>query len=330
MQLRRAPVARIALALVSCATLSIGCHSTGSAVQLEPLEHVAAEPEVSPSTVLTGPLTWQKLEQIEQWLETPESRKNPGERIEAELQLNEGRVNFAKRDAERSTVPQDALRVRLQSARDGFGDLLKTGQLLPGQTARAQIGLHEVDALLESMKKAPAKSALVVIDRSRWGALAAETAHMTPLKGSWSRITVHHSAETSSDPNGGSLEDSAHTLRLIQKYHMEDAQHHWGDIGYHFAIDSAGRVFECRELKWQGAHAGGKDGVNNAQNIGICMLGDFARRAPTPAALKSLELLIADLRARFPISASRLYAHHDFKDTDCPGPFLIEWVKKHR
>jgi hypothetical protein len=83
-------------------------------------------------------------------------------------------------------------------------------------------------------------------------------------------------------------------------------------------------------FKWQGAHAGGKDGVNNSQNIGICMLGDFSHRLPTPAALKSLELLLADLRSRFPIAANRLYAHTEFTGSECPGPYLIDWVKKHR
>lgn len=287
--------------------------------------------EVDPGPDLTGPLSWQKLEAIEAWLETPQSQRSPDFRTELELQLHEGRVTFAQRDAERANVPHDALRLRLEAARDGFRGLLARSTLMPGQNARAQIGLRAAESLLGTLAKpAEKKPALVVIDRSRWGAATAAPTRLTPLRGGWSRITIHHSAEESSDGKGGSVEDSAHTLRLIQKFHMEDPGHRWGDIGYHFLIDSGGRIFEGRDLKWQGAHAGGKDGANNVQNIGICMLGDFSRRPPTPAALKSLELLVADLRSRFPIAANRLFAHTEFTGSECPGPFLIDWVKKHR
>lgn len=305
---------------------AVAC-SGPSKLPQEPTPTVAADPGPD----LTGPLSWQKLESIEDWLETPQSQRTPEFRTELELQLYEGRVTFAQRDAERANVPHDALRVRLESARDGFRSLLARASLMPGQTARAQIGLRAAESLLGTLAKpVAAKPALVVIDRSRWGASNASSTRLTPLKGQWSRITIHHSAEQSSDGKGGSVEDSAHTLRLIQKFHMEDADHRWGDIGYHFLIDSGGRIFEGRELKWQGAHAGGKDGANNTQNIGVCMLGDFSHRPPTPAALKSLELLVADLRGRFPIAANRLYAHSEFTGSECPGPFLLDWVKKHR
>ncbi|MCC6407291.1 MAG: N-acetylmuramoyl-L-alanine amidase [Planctomycetes bacterium] len=325
MQVRRSRAAH-SLSLVSILLCFVAACTSSSKLPQQP-PPVAVE---EPGPDLTGPLSWQKLENIESWLDTPQSQRTPEFRIELELQLHEGRVTFAQRDAERANVPHDALRVRLEAARDGFRSLLSRNTLMPGQTARAQIGLRASESLLATLTKpSAAKPALVVIDRSRWGALSPVPSRLTPLKGQWSRITLHHSAEESSDGKGGSVEDSAHTLRLIQKFHMETG-HTWGDIGYHFLIDSGGRIFEGRELKWQGAHAGGKDGSNNTQNIGICMLGDFQRRPPTPAALKSLELLVADLRARFPIAANRLFAHTEFTGSECPGPFLFDWVKKHR
>ncbi|MCE9594903.1 MAG: peptidoglycan recognition protein family protein [Planctomycetes bacterium] len=307
--------------------LFVAC-SSPSAIPA-PAPSVAVE---DPGPDLTGPLSWQKLEHIEEWLQTPESQRSPDFRVELELQLHEGRVTFAQRDAERANVPDDSLRVRLEAARDGFRSLLARNALMPGQSARAQIGLRAADSLLASLVKpaSAVKPALVIIDRSRWGAAPPAPTRLTPLKGAWSRITIHHSAEESSDGKGGSLEDSAHTLRLIQKFHMEDPGHRWGDIGYHFLIDSGGRIFEGRELRWQGAHAGGKDGMYNAQNVGVCLLGDFRVRPPTPAAMKSLELLIADLREKHKIAASRVYAHTEFTGSVCPGPFLIDWVKKHR
>ncbi len=327
MQLRKALVAGWFVALVMAVSVSVGCHSTDS-LRLPP--EPAREPAHQTPKVMYEPLSWKKLEEIEDYLSTPESQRDPLERLELELILNEGRVTFASRDAERASVPHDALRIRLEAARSGFEALLKEHDLMPGQASRAQIGLKQVDALVDSMKKAPPKAGLVIIERKVWGAAPAATARLTPLRGTWSQITVHHSDETTSDPNGGSLDDSAHTLRLIQKYHMESKSPPWGDIGYHFVIDSAGRIFQGRELRWRGAHAGGKDGENNEQNIGICMLGDFLKRPPTPAAMKSLELLIADLRQKYNIANSRLFSHHEFTGTDCPGPFLIDWVKKHR
>jgi hypothetical protein len=326
MQVRRRRASR-GLSLVLVLSGLVGaCTSSGP---------IAAPPPTSVSTApgpdLTGPLSWQKLEHIEEWLTSPASQRSPEFRVELELQLHEGRVTFAQRDAERANVPDESLRVRLEAARDGFRSLLARGSLMPGQTARAQIGLRAGDSLLATLAKPSAvKPALVIVERSRWGAAPPAPTRLTPLKGAWSRITIHHSAEESSDGKGGSLEDSAHTLRLIQKFHLEDPGHRWGDIGYHFLVDSGGRIFQGRDLRWQGAHAGGKDGTYNAQNIGVCLLGDFRVRPPTPAALKSLELLLADLRDKHKIPTSRVYAHTEFTGSVCPGPFLIDWVKKHR
>ncbi|MEO6711505.1 MAG: peptidoglycan recognition family protein, partial [Planctomycetota bacterium] len=168
-----------------------------------------------------------------------------------------------------------------------------------------------------------------LVKRAQWKARPSRTERLTHLKGAWSRITVHHSDESKSSQTGGTLEDSQEVVRAIQKFHMDDAEHGWGDIGYHFLIDSAGRIFEGRPLEWQGAHAGGAGGINNQQNIGICMLGDFLRRPPTPAALKSLELLIDSLSNQYKIPGSRVYPHSHFTTTQCPGPALTGWLKTH-
>jgi hypothetical protein len=267
------------------------------------------------------PLSWAKLEMIERWLDTEAARHQPELVAEAELQLNEGRVYFSRRDLESKAVPRATLRVRAENAKAGFEKLLANPVASSGQRNRAQIGLRAASALLS----APGTQDFALIRRDQWGARPARD-NMTPLKGTWSRITVHHSAEGSSDPKGGSFEDSAETLRLIQKFHMEDPGHRWGDIGYHFLVDGAGRIFEGRELAWQGAHAGGPDGANNFQNIGICLLGDLERRPPTPAALKSLQVLLDNLRQTYGIPRARVYPHGWFKDTRCPGPALTAWL----
>jgi hypothetical protein len=175
----------------------------------------------------------------------------------------------------------------------------------------------------------PATGGVAILPRSAWRAQPARTREMTAARSGWSRITVHHSALYGDESPGGSLPDSVAVLRRIQSVHMDrdDPNHGWGDIGYHFLIDGSGRVFEGRELSWQGAHA---RGANNQENIGICVLGDFSRRAPSPAAMRSLERLLDDLRVRFRIPAARVYTHKELTSTACPGPSLSAWVERYR
>lgn len=283
------------------------------------------EPEVErgPPAWTREPLSWQKLENIEQWLEVDSARHSPELVVEARLQLNEGRLYFSRRDLEGGAAPRETLKLRIEGAKAGFEQVLADPAASSGARNRAQIGLRAAGVLLA----APLTQGVAVIQRSQWGARAPRTGNLTPLKGAWSRITVHHSAETSSDPRGGSLEDSSATLRLIQKYHMDDPDHRWGDIGYHFLIDGGGRIFQGRELEWQGAHAGG---ANNHQNLGICMLGDLEKRAPTEAALKSLQVLLDDLRAKYRIPADRVAPHSEYGNTRCPGPALTAWLRKYK
>jgi hypothetical protein len=264
-------------------------------------------------------LSWEKLAEIERWLDGDDSRKDPRLRVEAVLQLNEGRLAYSQSDLEQGTAPPAAVRVRLESTRGGFEQVLADPLASPGQRTRAQIGLQGTQALL----LAPAKPGLSIVRRPEWRAMPAVTTRMTRLKGAWSRITLHHSAESHSNGRAGTLEESKEVVRLIQKFHMDDPEHRWGDIGYHFLIDSAGRIFEGRELGWQGAHAGG---VNNNQNLGVCLLGDFREARPTDAALKSLGLLLDDLMSEYRIPKSRVYPHKQFATTECPGPALTAWV----
>lgn len=272
------------------------------------------------------PLSWEKLNELEIWLAQPSAHNDPELWAEAWLQLSEGRLELAEADAMGSTVPSATVRLRLESAEDGFVKVLGEPGLESGQRTRAEIGRQMVRALLAR----PQGHGLPLVVRSAWAARPARTAKMDPLRGTWARATVHHSADTlSSSRSGGSFADSVEILRRIQRYHMDEPSLAWGDIGYHFIIDPAGRLFEGRRLDWQGAHAGGD---NNIQNIGICVLGDFSAKSssPTPAALKSLDLLLNHLRKEYRFPASRVKSHHAYKVTECPGPALTSWVKRYQ
>lgn len=272
------------------------------------------------------PVSWEKLNEIEIWLAQPNARNDEQLWAEAWLQLSEGRLELAEADSKGSNVPSATVRIRLESAQDGFDTVLGGTGVAPGQRTRAEIGRQMVRALLAR----PQGDRLPLVVRSTWAARPARTAKMDPLRGTWARATVHHSADTlSSSRSGGSFAHSVEILRRIQRYHMDEPSLAWGDIGYHFIIDPAGRLFEGRRLDWQGAHAGGD---NNIQNIGICVLGDFSAKSssPTPAALKSLDLLLNHLRKEYRFPASRVKNHHDYKVTECPGPALTSWVKRYQ
>jgi serine/threonine protein kinase len=148
---------------------------------------------------------------------------------------------------------------------------------------------------------------------------------MDPM-GACRRITLHHSAilHRSND-----LEASIHAIQAVQRLHIQ--QNGLGDIGYHFVIDTSGRIFEGRSLQFQGAHAKGE---NNKNNVGVCLLGNFTRgdggQAPTAAQMASTQELLDALRNRYGISRDQCMAHSDFVSTECPGPYLIEWLQQYR
>jgi putative cell wall-binding protein len=136
-------------------------------------------------------------------------------------------------------------------------------------------------------------------------------------------------------------------VRAIYYYHA--VTQGWGDIGYHYLIDDAGRVYEGRysrdyptgtmpsadDAQGLGVVAGHARGYN-AGSLGFSILGTYTSIAPTPAAQQSLVRMLAwgaakhglDPRANSwyfnPISGASLYTaniagHRDYNSTACPG-----------
>ncbi|MGP3925293.1 peptidoglycan recognition protein family protein [Streptomyces sp. 8N616] len=150
-------------------------------------------------------------------------------------------------------------------------------------------------------------------------------------------ITVHHTDTPNDDP------DPAATVRAIYEFHA--ITNDWGDIGYHFLIDEAGRIYEGR---WSGtdgipAHDAEGKGVTafhtegfNSGNIGIALMGTLGDRGPTDDARSSLIELIRILsrshgldprgKTTFvnPVNGVKkdvniVSGHRDWLQTDCPG-----------
>jgi hypothetical protein len=134
------------------------------------------------------------------------------------------------------------------------------------------------------------------------------------------RLTIHHSAMLL---RSTAESEAAQQIRMIQSAHIKGE--HYGDIGYHYLIDPAGRIWQGRELRYQGAHARGD---NNRGNIGICVLGNFMRnrdgQRPTEAVIESLETLVGHLSSKYGIGQEQIFSHGDLVNTQCPGPLLRE------
>lgn len=154
--------------------------------------------------------------------------------------------------------------------------------------------------------------------RRSWTVAAPVTALMTPML-PVSHVTVHHTA----GPTFTEVDAAATAVRIegIRRYHRDTLG--WGDIGYHFAVDRAGRVWECRSLRWQGAHV--KD--HNEHNIGVVCLGNFDAQDPSPEQLDALVRHVGALLRRYGVSLARLRTHQEWAPTACPGRSLQRWME---
>ncbi len=162
---------------------------------------------------------------------------------------------------------------------------------------------------------------LVVQPRSAWQARAADRTNVNPMT-RIQRVTIHHSAMYFRDTRPTTC---AAQIQKIQRDHM--GTRGYGDIGYHYLIDPSGRIWQGRELRYQGAHA---DGDNNKGNVGICLLGNFLRgrvgHSPSAEQVRAMRQLTALVMKRHGIAPDEVYCHNDFKATECPGPLLEPMV----
>jgi hypothetical protein len=306
------------------------CRATSSIQPLPPAPPIASGPPVravdrTPDWV-GEPLTWSKLVDIEAWLATRDPSADPFWKVEGELSLSQGRMELAKTEKTGQKATDNTMRARLFTSRAGLQRVLSGTEATADQKKRAEIALAQCNKLLGVQSQSP-KLALTVIPRTRWGAMPANYAHMDKMRGGYRRITVHHSADREPPALDGSVAASAAEVRSIQKAHMEGKETGYADIGYHFVIDPFGRVFQGRELPWQGAHAAG---ANNIQNIGVCLIGNFDEEKPTQRALDALKKLLDEQRTIWKIPRTQVLTHQELKSTECPGRNLARWVQTYR
>jgi len=320
-------------ALLAIASLLVPMGACRTSAPLQPLPPAAP---VAPSPIATStsrtpewvgePLSWSKLVAIETWLASEGYQADPFWRVEGELALNQGRLDLSRADPSGQKASEAAVRARVRTARTGFQRVAQGDEGTPTQKKRALAMVASCDKILGTTPAGQAP-ALAVIPRSQWGAMPAHYDHMDKNRGGYKRITVHHSAEREPPDLNGSIAQSAAAVRSIQKAHMDGKDTGWGDIGYHYVIDPYGRVFEGREISWQGAHAAG---ANNIQNIGVCLIGNFDEERPTKAATDKLRQLLDNLRSTWKIPRNQVLTHQELKKTECPGRNLVPWVEGYR
>ena len=167
---------------------------------------------------------------------------------------------------------------------------------------------------------------LKVLPRSAWKAKSTTKSRATPQALSKIfRMTIHHSGEPAGVSATSQWGTSREILR-IQRYHQREKR--WADIGYHYIVDRAGRVWLGRQGSYQGAHARGDA---NRGNSGIVVLGNYSagKQQLNKAQRDGLKLLVLKLGQYFSIPASRLYTHAEILPghTHCPGPGLTAYTK---
>lgn len=116
-------------------------------------------------------------------------------------------------------------------------------------------------------------------------------------------IVIHHSAS--------SLKTTAED---IAGWHIEKG---WTGPGYHFCIESDGKLIMTRTIDRVGAHVLG----HNDHTLGVCLVGDntTARDRWVAPQIETLKRTLSVLGVIFP--ESKVLGHRDLPDTatECPG-----------
>ena len=156
---------------------------------------------------------------------------------------------------------------------------------------------------------------LAILPRSTWTGLPNARAGR-PLKlNELDGLTLHWPG-ASSKANYGSP-TLAQTTERLRGYRAGHLARGWRDIGYNYAIDQAGRIFDLTGLT-RGAHAGTNRG--NMRTVGVLLIVS-GREQPTPEMLEALDSLHTWILSKSP-RARRRYVHKEWKATQCPGPYL--------
>ncbi len=159
-----------------------------------------------------------------------------------------------------------------------------------------------------------------VMPRSAWTTRGpARPGEINPMNGV-NRITIHHDGMDAFLSTSES--DAARRLEMIRAAHITRRPQPFADIGYHYVIDPAGRVWEARNVRYQGAHV--QD--HNEHNLGIMVMGNFDLQRPTPAATSALDRFTSAQMRTHRVPLARVRTHQELNPTACPGRNLQRYM----
>ena len=151
-----------------------------------------------------------------------------------------------------------------------------------------------------------------IVSRKQWGAKPwRSTVHRVPMSEKRYFLVHYH---------GGRVRDQhgVEVPRNIEAIHLANG---WAGIGYNFAVDLDGTVYEGRGWDGVGSQCPGF----NRSGVGVYVAvgGD---QVPTQAALRSVRALRDELVRLRGGAGVREMGHKDGVATSCPGTFLYRWV----
>ena len=188
----------------------------------------------------------------------------------------------------------------------------------PASTAAAAI--HQPSTVLAA---GPAG----IIRRTMWTHAGPVSWKLKPMTGV-QRMTFHHSGDREAFYGNTDMETIDH-LEAVRVGHL---RRNFADIGYHFAIDRTGRVWQLRSLRYQGEHVTGV----NSHNLGIVVLGNFELQSMTPQQQERVKTFGGYVRRLYALSMDQVHTHREIylpqHPTVCPGrnmqPFMVDIRRK--
>jgi hypothetical protein len=132
-------------------------------------------------------------------------------------------------------------------------------------------------------------------------------------------ITIHHAGVVQK-----STTDPAKFVKNMQIWGQREKK--WPDLAYHFLIAPDGRIFEGRDLAYEG-ETNTKYPLQD--QVQVELMGDFTKQRVTPKQLDSLVKLTAWLCAEYEINPLLMGGHNDRapRQTSCPGTDLYRYIE---
>ena len=197
---------------------------------------------------------------------------------------------------------------------------LKERRLRPGQTLFLSAHAHKIVPVSQSEPQVvqrlaqPSRDTLTMVSRAQWGAPTAgqHWEAMGPVR----FVTLHHTDEHAGMQG---LSDA----QIVKNICLTHQRRGWADIGYHFLIGRDGRIYEGRRADRQGAHS---RGVNNRNNLGISLIGNYDATLPNREQLEATRRFLAQQLKRYGLSRKALRGHREWSPTTCPGEALQSWL----